>query len=255
MTYREFECHPDWMKYPSADSTQNDKRNRRGGRHCHHASAREIGAIAVTLRVPCCRNASWAAPPTPLSKLEKAGDIGRKAGLRYVYLGNVAAGEDTLCHECHNLVIRRSSYRVIENRIQADGCCPSCGAKVAGIGMEKEGGKTVRKQKDISTSITPSACQEKKRFMSSDIAGFDLNFSDTREDRSSFRRTMKNFVAEPFSIGRRFCFQSFHAAEPLVFKWPKGPSRFCAIVVPPYQSCLKKGRFLFKQSQLIYKLG
>ncbi len=76
-----------------------------------------------------------------------------------------------------------------------------------------------------------------------------------RGDRSSFRRTMKNFVAEPFSIERRFRFQSFHAAEPLVFKWPKGPSRFYAIVVPPYQSCLKKGRFLFKQSQLIYKLG
>ncbi len=76
-------------------------------------------------------------PPTPLSKLEEARDIGRQAGLRYVYLGNVAAGEDTFCHQCDDLLIRRSGYQIIENRIRADGCCPCCGAEVAGIGMEK----------------------------------------------------------------------------------------------------------------------
>jgi len=73
-------------------------------------------------------------PVTPLAKLEEARDIGREAGLRYVYLGNVASGEDTFCQQCSALLIRRSGYQVIENRVQADGRCPDCGTGIAGIG-------------------------------------------------------------------------------------------------------------------------
>ena len=82
-------------------------------------------------------------PATPMSKLEEARDIGKEAGLRYVYLGNVATGEDTFCPQCGALVIRRSGYRIIENRIPVDGHCPDCGAAVAGTGMGGKNGNDI----------------------------------------------------------------------------------------------------------------
>jgi pyruvate formate lyase activating enzyme len=77
-------------------------------------------------------------PPTPLPKLEEARDIGKAAGLQHVYLGNTDQGEDTFCSECGALLIQRAGYRIIRNRIAADGRCPDCGTAVAGIGMGVE---------------------------------------------------------------------------------------------------------------------
>ena len=47
--------------------------------------------------------------PTPVSTLERARDIARKAGLQYVYIGNVPGndGENTYCHHCQKLIIAR----------------------------------------------------------------------------------------------------------------------------------------------------
>jgi len=52
--------------------------------------------------------------PTPLETLEKAFKIGKKAGLKYVYLGNVATvtRENTYCPKCKNLAIRRVGYDI-----------------------------------------------------------------------------------------------------------------------------------------------
>lgn len=49
---------------------------------------------------------------TPLSTLEKAYRIGRKAGLKFVYLGNVPGHEyeNTVCHSCGKLIVRRVGY-------------------------------------------------------------------------------------------------------------------------------------------------
>ena len=77
-------------------------------------------------------------PATPVSTLEKARDIGLEAGLRYVYEGNVTSETNTFCHACGQLLIRRSGYSIMENRIGHDGCCPNCGARVAGVGMNKQ---------------------------------------------------------------------------------------------------------------------
>lgn len=72
-------------------------------------------------------------PPTPVKTLKDAQLIGRKAGLRYVYLGNVPGeGEDTRCPACEELLVRRTGFLVKENRLQ-EGCCPACGAKVDGV--------------------------------------------------------------------------------------------------------------------------
>jgi pyruvate formate lyase activating enzyme len=74
-------------------------------------------------------------PPTPIETLQRAQEIGLAEGLRYVYLGNVAGESNTSCHQCGQLLIRRSGYWIGENHLR-DGRCPTCGAAVAGVGME-----------------------------------------------------------------------------------------------------------------------
>jgi pyruvate formate lyase activating enzyme len=75
-------------------------------------------------------------PVTPTKTLRRAGDIGRSAGLRYVYEGNVPgeSGENTYCYLCNSLLIDRYGFYVRTNRIRA-GHCPDCGASIDGIGM------------------------------------------------------------------------------------------------------------------------
>ena len=49
---------------------------------------------------------------TPLATLEKAYQIGKKAGLKFVYLGNVPGHEyeNTVCYSCGKMVVRRVGY-------------------------------------------------------------------------------------------------------------------------------------------------
>lgn len=70
---------------------------------------------------------------TPEPTLYLAREIGRKAGLRYVYLGNVLTkeGEDTFCPQCHSTVVHRSGYQVNLVNLK-DGHCGSCHEPLAG---------------------------------------------------------------------------------------------------------------------------
>lgn len=78
-------------------------------------------------------------PATPVATLERALRIGRAAGLKYVYIGNVLGeGEDTHCPQCGAKVIDRTGYVVRSNRIR-DGRCPDCGATVDGVWELGEG--------------------------------------------------------------------------------------------------------------------
>jgi pyruvate formate lyase activating enzyme len=71
--------------------------------------------------------------PTPIAVLEKALQIGRDAGLRYVYLGNVLghAEENTYCHHCGRLLIQRHCFDIQQYLLKGDECC-YCGAKIPG---------------------------------------------------------------------------------------------------------------------------
>lgn len=75
-------------------------------------------------------------PVTPVETLRRAAVIGRTAGLRYVYEGNVPGerGESTWCPKCGGKLIARYGLRMRENRIKG-GACPECGAAIAGIGL------------------------------------------------------------------------------------------------------------------------
>jgi pyruvate formate lyase activating enzyme len=79
------------------------------------------------------------APPTPVSSLERARQLGMEAGLEFVYTGNVPGhrGEDTLCPDCGSTLIRRRGFDVLANRLR-NSRCPDCGREIAGIWGEGE---------------------------------------------------------------------------------------------------------------------
>ena len=73
-------------------------------------------------------------PPTPVEALHRAAHLGREAGLRYVYSGNVPGDplENTACPDCGRWLLRRRGFRVTENRLE-DGRCPVCKKAIAGV--------------------------------------------------------------------------------------------------------------------------
>ena len=75
-------------------------------------------------------------PPTPVETLVMAREIGRKAGLKYVYTGNVPgeSGEKTFCYKCGKILIDRWGFYIREN-LTENGRCPNCGAKIDGVGL------------------------------------------------------------------------------------------------------------------------
>jgi pyruvate formate lyase activating enzyme len=68
--------------------------------------------------------------------LLRAAEIGRRAGLRYIYAGNlpgrVGELEDTRCPGCSATLIRRFSYQIEDYRVTSAGKCPSCDLPIAG---------------------------------------------------------------------------------------------------------------------------
>ncbi|MFO7707598.1 MAG: AmmeMemoRadiSam system radical SAM enzyme [Desulfobacterales bacterium] len=73
-------------------------------------------------------------PPTPIKTLQAAREIGRLAGLKYVYTGNVPGdeGENTFCPSCGEMLIERLGFRVGKIRLK-DGCCAGCGTAIEGV--------------------------------------------------------------------------------------------------------------------------
>lgn len=68
--------------------------------------------------------------------LLRAAAAGHRAGLRFVYAGNVPGRvgrlEDTACPSCGQALVERRAYRVGANRLAPGGCCPACRTPVPG---------------------------------------------------------------------------------------------------------------------------
>jgi pyruvate formate lyase activating enzyme len=73
-------------------------------------------------------------PPTPIATIERARDIAKDKGIRYVYVGNVPnhPGNHTYCPKCNKIVIRRSDFVVLEIHVKG-GRCEYCGQQIAGV--------------------------------------------------------------------------------------------------------------------------
>ncbi|MBN1796766.1 MAG: AmmeMemoRadiSam system radical SAM enzyme [Sedimentisphaerales bacterium] len=71
--------------------------------------------------------------PTPVETIERAEQIGKAAGLRYVYPGNIPGrkSESTFCYKCGKLLIERRGYHIGSNLIN-NSRCPECQTVIAG---------------------------------------------------------------------------------------------------------------------------
>lgn len=70
-------------------------------------------------------------PPTPIATLERAYDIGKETGLKFVYTGNVPGHsmENTYCYSCGRIIVEREGYTT--QVIGLDGSrCRYCGAEL-----------------------------------------------------------------------------------------------------------------------------
>jgi pyruvate formate lyase activating enzyme len=77
---------------------------------------------------------------TSVGSIEKAMEIGKAEGLRYVYAGNIAGSADTYCPQCGAVLIKRSGMSTLSSRVSHKGACPVCGARIAGVGLSGEEG-------------------------------------------------------------------------------------------------------------------
>ena len=73
-------------------------------------------------------------PQTPSATLVRARGIALKAGLKFVYTGNVhnQDGDTTCCSNCHAKLIERDWYEINQYNLDEDGCCPECGTELVG---------------------------------------------------------------------------------------------------------------------------
>jgi len=71
-------------------------------------------------------------PPTPLTTLEQAEEIGRKAGLKFIYIGNVGKKNITYCPNCGASLIERVGYIILAYRL-IDGKCYQCNTQIPGV--------------------------------------------------------------------------------------------------------------------------
>lgn len=81
-------------------------------------------------------------PATPVSTLEHAYDIGRRAGLKFVYTGNVPGhqNENTTCQSCGQPVVQRYGYQT-ELAGVVGSKCKFCNAELNFRGVGQGGGK------------------------------------------------------------------------------------------------------------------
>ncbi|HKV81352.1 MAG TPA: AmmeMemoRadiSam system radical SAM enzyme [Candidatus Sulfotelmatobacter sp.] len=73
---------------------------------------------------------------TTVEDLLRAAEIGRAAGLRYIYAGNlpgmVDEWENTRCPQCHETLIRRYGYLIADYRLTSEGRCRNCAHQIPG---------------------------------------------------------------------------------------------------------------------------
>jgi pyruvate formate lyase activating enzyme len=74
---------------------------------------------------------------TTAEQLVRACEIGRAAGLRYVYAGNlpgrVGRWENTYCPACDYLLIERYGYLIRRMQVTPSGQCPQCATTIPGV--------------------------------------------------------------------------------------------------------------------------
>jgi pyruvate formate lyase activating enzyme len=113
-----------------------------------NVSSVELKALASFLIKTCGTDIPWHisrfypqykmadSEQTSEGTLKVAYDIAKRAGLHYVYVGNISGNwaASTFCPGCGKILIERSGYKIVHNAIK-DSNCPHCKASIAGIGF------------------------------------------------------------------------------------------------------------------------
>lgn len=75
-------------------------------------------------------------PHTPIETLERHYEVGKKAGLNYVYIGNVPGhpAESTYCPGCGGVLVGRYGYEITAYNLDDDNRCTRCGHKTPIVG-------------------------------------------------------------------------------------------------------------------------
>ena len=74
----------------------------------------------------------YEAPMTALSLLKATEEAGKKAGLKYIYLGNVLEEGNTSCYNCSGTLIERSGYKIFNKNVE-NGKCVKCKSIIEGV--------------------------------------------------------------------------------------------------------------------------
>ena len=83
--------------------------------------------------------------------LIRACEIGKKAGLRYIYAGNIPGRvghwENTYCPHCHELLIERVGFQIVKDVVTAkQGKCPKCQSSIPGFWKKSSGPRSSHAQ-------------------------------------------------------------------------------------------------------------
>ncbi len=91
---------------------------------------------------------------TPPETLIRSRAIARKAGMRFVYTGNVhdRDGDTTLCPSCGAAVIVRDWYEILESNLEPGGLCGACGEAIAGRFGDRVGSFGRRRMRVVMSS-------------------------------------------------------------------------------------------------------
>jgi pyruvate formate lyase activating enzyme len=75
-------------------------------------------------------------PITPNETLERAYNIGKEEGLKFVYVGNILGHklESTFCPNCNEKLIERYGFDVLDCKLTKDNKCPKCKENISIIG-------------------------------------------------------------------------------------------------------------------------
>ncbi len=93
---------------------------------------------------------------TPTSTLKRAHDIGEKAGLKHIYIGNAGEANPTICTSCGCEVINRTTYQITKDIRENGSFCPKCKNKLDGIYKSQ-------RQTAVAGSFYPNNCNEINR--------------------------------------------------------------------------------------------
>jgi pyruvate formate lyase activating enzyme len=73
-------------------------------------------------------------PPTPVSTLTRYRELAMQQGIHYAYVGNVARheGNNTYCHNCKKLLIKRQGYFILTYNLVGNHC-KFCDTRIPGV--------------------------------------------------------------------------------------------------------------------------